>query len=53
MFQPVVLDGDTGSEVTMSPDDQYVGRQKKIGFTAEVEQGFIQTDSRTTIGLVF
>jgi hypothetical protein len=52
LFQPVVVDGDTGSEVVMSPDDQYVSRQKKIGFTAEVEQGFIQTDARTTIGLV-
>jgi hypothetical protein len=53
LFQPIVTDGDTGSEVTMAPDDQYVSRQKKIGFTAEVEQGFIQTDARTTVGLIW
>lgn len=53
LMQPVVTDSDTGAEVTVSPDDQFVSRSKKIGFTAEVENGFIQADSRTTFALVY
>jgi hypothetical protein len=53
LLSPVVTDSDTGAEVTVMPDDQWNARSKKIGFSAEVENGFIQADARTTFSLVF
>jgi hypothetical protein len=53
LVQPVQMDAETGAEVTVSPDDQWARRSKKIGFSAETENGFIQVDARTTCALLF
>jgi hypothetical protein len=39
MLRAVAVDAESGSTLTVSADDQYVGRSKKIGFYAELEEG--------------
>ena len=45
-------DGDTDSSVTVMVDDQFVTRQDKIGWFAEVETGFAVIDNKAVLGLV-
>lgn len=44
-YRAVMLNG-RGSEVSVMPDDQFVSRQKKIGFYAEMEEGLMTVDRR-------
>jgi hypothetical protein len=39
MLRAVAVDAESGSTLTVAADDQYVGRSKKIGFYAELEEG--------------
>ena len=39
MIRAVAIDAESGSSLTVGADDQYVGRSKKIGFYAELEEG--------------
>ena len=39
MLRAVAVDAESGSTLTVAADDQYVGRAKKIGFYAELEEG--------------
>ncbi len=53
LIRPVSTDSDTGSEVTVSPDGQYINRQEKIGFYAKVEESYAVVDARTLFGLIW
>lgn len=46
-------DPDTNSTVTVSSDDQYPSRAKKVGFTAEVKEGRVSLDARNVVGILF
>lgn len=39
MLRAVAVDAESGTTLTVSADDQYVGRSKKIGYYAELEEG--------------
>lgn len=52
LIKAVAQDEETGGELTVSPDDQYVSRQRKIGFYGMLEEGRIVLDSRTIVGLI-
>ena len=39
MIRAVAVDAESGTSLTVASDDQYVGRAKKIGFYAELEEG--------------
>jgi hypothetical protein len=39
MLRAVAVDAESGTTLTVSADDQYVGRSKKIGWYAELEEG--------------
>jgi len=39
MLRAVAVDAESGTSLTVSADDQYVTRQKKIGYYAELEEG--------------
>jgi len=39
MLRAVAVDAESGTTMTVSADDQYVGRSKKIGYYAELEEG--------------
>ena len=49
-IRPVVTEEGRG-QVTVEPDDQFVNRAKKIGFTAEVHEGALCLDNRGTVGI--
>ena len=51
-FRPVATDGETNSEVVITPDNSFAERQKKIGFYASVNEGFVVVDSRGLGGLI-
>tara|TARA_Y100001938_G_C8101618_1_gene442292 strand:+ start:2796 stop:3893 length:1098 start_codon:yes stop_codon:yes gene_type:complete len=39
MLRAVAVDAESGTTLTVAADDQYVGRAKKIGYYAELEEG--------------
>jgi len=39
MLRAVAIDAESGTSLTVSADDQYVARSKKIGYYAELEEG--------------
>lgn len=39
MLRAVAVDAESGTSLTVSADDQYVARSKKIGYYAELEEG--------------
>ena len=39
MLRAVAVDAESGTTMSVSADDQYVGRSKKIGYYAELEEG--------------
>lgn len=49
---PVITDGDTGADLVVLPDDQFVGRSEKLGFYGRIEKGAVITDSRALTGLI-
>jgi len=52
LFRPVATDSDTNSEVVVTPDNSFAERQKKIGFYASVNEGFVCSDARELTGLI-
>ena len=52
LWRPVATNGDKASQVVVVPDDQFVRRQQKIGFSAGLEEGYAVVDSRQLVGLV-
>jgi hypothetical protein len=52
MLRPVIRDGETGSQFVVESDDQFVKRQKKIGFYGSLEESRILTDDRVLTGCI-
>jgi len=52
LWRPVATNGDKSSQVVVVPDDQYVRRQGKIGFSGGLEEGYAVVDSRSISGLI-
>lgn len=53
LWRPVATNGEKSSQVVVVPDDQFVRRQSKIGFSAGLEEGYAVVDSRQVCGLVY
>ena len=51
LLRAVSVDPDTDSEVSVEVDDQFVSRQKKIGWYFSLEEGRLVTDWRAIMGL--
>jgi hypothetical protein len=51
LFRAVALDSETGSEFTLSADDQYSVRQQKIGYYGSLEEGRMILDNRVLSGI--
>ena len=51
MVRVVSTDPDSNSSVTINVDDQYVARQKKIGWYLEMEEGRVILDWRKIFGI--
>lgn len=52
LWRPVATNGDKSSQVVVVPDDQFVRRQSKIGFSAGLEEGYAVVDARSLTGLI-
>ena len=52
LVKPIITDGETGEGLNVWPDDQFVRRQKKLGYYAEIQEGAVITDTRYLMGLV-
>ena len=52
LVKPIITDGETGEGLNVWPDDQFVRRQGKVGFYAQVQEGAIITDTRYLLGLI-
>lgn len=50
-IRPVQIDSESGSTFSLIPDDQYVGRQKRIGFYGGVEENYTILSTRGLLGL--
>lgn len=50
--KPVIVDGDSSNEFNVTPDDQFVQREKKVGFYVDVEESSIITDSRALMPVI-
>jgi len=48
----VARDSDIGSTVSVQVDDQFVSRQQKIGWFAEIEEGRAVIDNKCVLGIV-
>lgn len=48
----VETDSETGSNVVVTPDNQWSNRSKKIGFFAERREGRVVTDSKALVTLI-
>jgi hypothetical protein len=51
MLRAVAVDAESGTTLTVSADDQYVGRSKKIGYYAELEEGRTVISDRGIIAM--
>lgn len=52
LVRPVLLDGETGSEFTVMPDDQFTDRAGKIGWYGSLNEGRLVLDDRILTGLI-
>jgi hypothetical protein len=52
LVRAVAVDSDTGSEFTLTADDQYTLRQNKIGYFGALEEGRMVLDNRALVGLI-
>lgn len=51
LIRPVVQAEDSPSEFSLMVDDQFVGRQNKIGYYGKLDEGRIIIDDRALVGL--
>ena len=51
LIRPVVQAEDSPSEFSLMVDDQFVGRQSKIGYYGKLDEGRIIIDDRALVGL--
>ena len=51
MLRAVAVDAESGTTMTVSADDQYVGRSKKIGYYAELEEGRVVINDSAILGI--
>jgi hypothetical protein len=52
LVRPVATDSERGDTFTVLPDDQFVSRQKRVGFYGEMEEGRLVLDDRSVVGMV-
>ena len=54
LVRAVAVDSEFGNTngIELGPDDQFVGRQKKIGFYGDMEEGRVVIDDRALFGLI-
>lgn len=52
LIRAVATDSETGSELRLAADDQYVTRQSRIGYYGSMEEGRMVLDSRALTGIV-
>lgn len=51
-LRPVATESETGGQVVVLPDDQFVARQGKLGYYAKIEEGRVSLDQRAAFGLI-
>lgn len=51
LIRPVVQSEDSPSEFNLMVDDQFVGRQNKIGYYGKIDEGRMIIDDRALVGL--
>lgn len=52
LIRPAIIEEGSSTEVTVSVDDQFVDRQKKMGYYGYIEEGRIVLDDRILTGIV-
>jgi hypothetical protein len=52
LIRAVATDAESGSEFTLSADDQYSVRQQKIGYYGSLEEGRMVIDNRVLTGII-
>lgn len=52
LIRPVIQDEDSNSTAVVSPDDQFVDRTKKVGWSLEVNEGRMTLEDRALTGLI-
>jgi hypothetical protein len=52
LLRAVAIDSDTGSDFSLEADDQFVNRQKRIGYFGDMEEGIMILDVRALVGLI-
>jgi len=52
LIRAVATDSDSGSEFTLTADDQYSIRQNKIGYFGSLEEGRMVLDNRALVGVI-
>jgi hypothetical protein len=52
LLRAVATDSDTGSSFSLEADDQFVNRQKRIGYFGDMEEGIMILDVRVLVGLI-
>jgi len=52
LLRAVQINSENGSEFSLTPDDQFTDRQKKIGFWGGLEEGRMVLDDRSIVGLI-
>ena len=52
LIRAVATDADSGSEFTLTADDQYSIRQNKIGYFGSLEEGRMVLDNRALVGVI-
>jgi hypothetical protein len=52
LIRAVANDAETGSEFSLSADDQYSVRQQKIGYYGSLEEGRMVIDNRVLTGVI-
>lgn len=53
LLNPIMVSNENAGTVVVRPDDQFVDRQKKIGFYAETNESYVVVDSRALNGIIF
>ena len=52
LYRAVSLDEDASADFVLAPDDQFVARQKKIGYYGSMSEGRMIVDDRALLGLI-
>jgi hypothetical protein len=52
LVRAVAIDSDSGSEFSLTADDQYSIRQNKIGYFGSLEEGRMVLDNRALVGVI-